>query len=342
MGLSILRPGLLTTVQDLGRPGYQHQGVVLSGAMDTLALRVANLLVGNAEGAAGLEITLLGPVIRFEADFLIALTGADLLPTLGGQPAPMHRPVAVRAGTVLAFGAARTGCRAYLAVAGGLAVPPVLGSRSTYLRAGLGGWHGRALQAGDELPVGKPTTAGRQLWQAIVTAAFTTGLSATGWVAARWTPALPALCPPPRPMPVVRAVRGPEYGQFDEASQLAFWRELFTITPTADRMGYRLQGPGLQRKTNTELLSSAVTFGTVQVPPGGQSIVLLADAQTTGGYPRLAQVISADFGALAQARPGQALRFQEVSLAEAQALYLAQERRLRALRRGIEWKSRLF
>lgn len=334
MSLSILRPGLLTTVQDLGRPGYQHLGVVVSGALDALALRVANLMVGNAEGAAGLEITLLGPTIRFEADHLIALTGAGLSPTLAGQPAPMHRPVAVRAGTVLAFGAVRAGCRAYLAVAGGLAVPQVLGSRSTYLRAGLGGWHGRALLAGDELPVGTLLPAARRLGQLLAPA----GLSAP-WVAARWTPG-PALCPRPHAQPLVRAVRGLEYEQFTEASQRAFWRELFTITPAADRMGYRLQGPVLQREIATELLSSAVTFGTVQVPPGGQPIALLADAQTTGGYPRLAQVITADFPFLAQARPGQALRFQEVSLAEAQALYLAQERRLRGLRQAIKWKLR--
>ncbi|RZK46378.1 MAG: KipI antagonist, partial [Hymenobacter sp.] len=142
MSLHIVRSGLLTTVQDLGRPSYQHLGVVVGGALDVLSLRVANLLVGNPEGAAGLEITLLGPTVRFEANLLIALTGADLSPTLDGQPAPMHRAVAVRAGTVLAFGAARAGCRAYLAVAGSLAVPLVLGSRSTYLRASLGGWHG--------------------------------------------------------------------------------------------------------------------------------------------------------------------------------------------------------
>ncbi|HET9506052.1 MAG TPA: biotin-dependent carboxyltransferase family protein [Hymenobacter sp.] len=333
MSLSILRTGLLTTVQDLGRPGYQHLGVVVGGALDALALRVANLLVGNAEGAAGLEITLLGPTIRFEADYLIALTGADLSPTLNGQPAPLHRPVAVRAGAVLAFGAARVGCRAYLAVAGGLAVPPVLGSRSTYLRAGLGGWHGRALHAGDELPVGALSLGAQRLWQLLRPADLP-----ASWVTTRWLPS-PALCPRPHAQPIIRAVRGPEYEQFGEASRQAFWRESFAITPAADRMGYRLQGPALTRDVPTELLSSAVTFGTVQVPPGGQPIVLLADAQTTGGYPRLAQVISADFGALAQARPGQALRFQAVSLCEAQALYLAQERRLRALRRAVEFKN---
>lgn len=329
MSLSIIRHGLLTTVQDLGRPGYQHLGVVVSGAMDALALRVANLLVGNNEDAAGLEITLLGPTLRFEADHLLALTGADLSPTFDGQPAPMHRPVAVRAGTVLAFGAARAGCRTYLAVAGGLAVPLVLSSRATYLRAALGGWHGRALQAGDELPVFEPTATGRQLRQAVASASL-----AASWVAARWTPGS-ALCPHPHAQPLIRAVRGPEYGQFAETSQRAFWREPFTITPAADRMGYRLSGPALERVTTPELLSSAVTFGTVQVPPGGQPIALLADAQTTGGYPRLAQVCSVDFPALAQARPGQQLRFQEVSLAEAQALYLAQERRIYSFRKAL-------
>ena len=332
MSLHILRPGLLTTVQDLGRPGYQHIGVVVSGALDAVALRVANLVVGNTEDAAGLEITLLGPTIRFEADHLIALTGADLSPTLDGQPMPMHRPVAVRAGTVLAFGAARAGCRAYLAVAGGLAVPLVLGSRATYLRAALGGWHGRAAQAGDELPVGEPTATGQQLRHLIAPASL-----AARWAAARWTPG-PVLCPTPCPQPILRAIKGPEYEQFSAASQRAFWHEPFAITPAADRMGYRLHGPGLQREIATELLSSAVTFGTVQVPPGGQPIVLLADAQTTGGYPRLAQVITADFSVLAQAAPGQQLRFQEVPLAEAQTLYLAQERRVRALQRGIQWK----
>jgi antagonist of KipI len=329
MSLSILRPGLLTTVQDLGRPSYQHLGVVVSGAMDVLALRVANLLVGNNEDAAGLEITLLGPTLRFETDHLLALTGADLSPTLDGQPAPMHRPIAVRAGTMLAFGEPRAGCRAYLAVAGGLGVPLVLGSRATYLRAALGGWQGRALQAGDELLVDAPTAIGQQLTHLLAPATVS-----HAWVAARWTPG-PLLCPRPRPQPLIRAVRGPEYGQFAEASQQAFWREPFTITPAADRMGYRLQGPTLTRAKAPELLSSAVTFGTVQVPPGGQPIVLLADAQTTGGYHRLVQVCSVDFPALAQARPGQHLRFAEVTLAEAQALYLAQEQRIRALQKAL-------
>ena len=153
------------------------------------------------------------------------------------------------------------------------------------------------------------------------------------WTQARWTPG-PDLCPP-RPTPIIRALPGPEYGQFSEQSQRAFWQQPFTVTTEADRMGYRLQGPNLERLTQAELLSSAVTFGTVQVPGSGQAIVLLADHQTTGGYPRLAQVISADFSALAQLRPGQQFRFAQVAMAEAQARYLAQERQLRMLKRAV-------
>ena len=334
MSLFIRHPGLLTTVQDLGRTGYQKDGIVVSGAMDAPALRVANLLVGNAENTAGLEITLRGPRIRFDADHLIALTGAQLSPTLNGQPGAQNRLVWVAAGTELAFGAPAAGTRAYLAVAGGLAITPVLGSQSTYLRAGFGGWHGRALQPGDRLPTNAPTLLSQQLGQALAGRA-----PQAAWVQAGWTPG-PALCPAPRPAPVIRAIAGPEYEQFSSVSQRAFWAQPFVVSPEADRMGYRLQGSALERKTQTELLSGAVTFGTVQVPAGGQAIVLLADHQTTGGYPRLAQVITADFPALAQARPGQALRFQQVSLAEAQALYLVQERRLLALKRAVAFKVR--
>ena len=332
MSLLILRPGLLTSVQDLGRHGYQKDGIPVSGAMDATALRVANLLVGNAENTAGLEITLRGPSIRFGADHLIALTGADLSPTLNGQPVGHYRPVKVAAGTELAFGAPRSGSRAYLAVSGGLGIAPVLGSGATALRLGFGGWHGRALQAGDSLPCPGPTTAGQALRQQ---PAYRT--PGAGWAQASWTPG-PELSASLRAQPVIRALRGTEYAQFSPDSQRDFWEQPFTVTPEADRMGYRLRGPELVRHTEGELLSSAVTFGTVQMPASGQAIVLMADHQTTGGYPRIAQVITADFSVLAQARPGQALRFQEVSLVEAQALYLAQQRQLLALRRSIEVK----
>ncbi|MDJ0365457.1 biotin-dependent carboxyltransferase family protein [Hymenobacter sp. H14-R3] len=334
MSISVLKPGLLTTVQDLGRPGYQKTGLVVSGALDATALRTANLLVGNPETAAGLECTLRGPTLRFETDALLALTGADLAATIGGEPVPLGRPVAVRAGAVLAFGASKTSGRAWLAVAGGVAVPLVLGSRATYLRAALGWLAGRALQAGDVLPVGEWPVAARRLFDAIKLN------ESEDWAAAKWYVAAIGTACPGKPL-VARALPGPEYEQFAPASQRAFWTENFTVTTEVDRMGCRLSGPLLARTTATELLSSAVTFGTVQVPAGGQPIVLLADRQTTGGYPRLAQVITADLGRLAQALPGTLLRFQPVALAEAQALYLAQEQRLRALARAVYLKSLL-
>ncbi|WP_426058648.1 biotin-dependent carboxyltransferase family protein [Hymenobacter sp. B1770] len=332
MSLSILRPGLLTTVQDLGRHGYQKDGIVVSGAMDATALRVANLLVGNPENTAGLEVTLMGPRIRFETNCLIALAGAHVSPSLNGQPMGLHRPVWVTAGTELAFGTPIAGSRACLAVSGGFALAPVLGSHATYLRAGFGGLHGRALQVGDSIPCAGPTVTGQKLMQNLAS-----NESAATWQQARWTPQ-PELCPKPRPRPIIRAIRGPEYEQFSEESQRNFWQQPYTVTTEADRMGYRLQGHTLSRHTDAELLSTAVTFGTVQVPTSGQPIVLMADHQTTGGYPRIAQVISVDFSALAQVLPGQAIHFQEVALAEAQTLYLAQERRLHELQRAVAMK----
>jgi len=333
MSISVLKPGLLTTVQDLGRFGYQKDGLVVSGALDTAALRTANLLVGNPATAAGLECTLRGPTLRFEADALLALTGADLAATINGQPVPRGRPVAVRAGAVLAFGVAPGPGRAWLALAGGMATAPVLGSRATYLRAALGGFAGRALRVGDVLPVGEWSALSERLFAQVAP-------PVTGWAAAPWGSAV-VPTPPLGAKLVVQAVPGPEYAQFTPASQRAFWAETYTVTTEADRMGCRLSGPALARGTSAELLSSAVTFGTVQVPAAGQPIVLLADCQTTGGYPRLAQVISADVGRLAQALPGTRLCFAPMALAAAQALYLAQEQRLRKLARAVYLKSLL-
>lgn len=330
MSLSVIRPGMLTTVQDAGRFGYRQAGVIVSGPMDARALREANLLVGNPDGAAGLEITLRGPTIQFAADHLIALTGADLSPTLNGQPMPLRRPVAVMRGCELAFGPARAGCRAYLAVSGGLAVPEILGSRSTYLRAGIGGFEGRALQAGDVVPAAGPTELGGQL-RAQLTASY----PARQWVAAGWSIA-PVGHRSPTRAATIRVVHGPEYDQFTAGSQQDFWAQNFTVTPSSDRMGYRLQGPALHRQNQQEILSTAVTFGTVQVPAGGLPIILMADHQTTGGYPRIAQVISTDFSLLAQLPMGGQLRFQEVTLTEAHHAYLHQERTLHQLARAIQ------
>ena len=333
MSLEILKPGLLTTVQDTGRYGYQKDGIIGSGAMDTFALRAANLLAGNEPGQAALEITLAGPVIRFNGNHLLALTGADLSPTINGKPAKMWRPLYVQAGSILEFGQPKTGCRTYLAVSGGFNIAPVMGSYSTYLRAALGGFKGRALQAGDLIPCKATTSQGIALLGETATATDTQGYTYTSW-----TPD-PQLYPDYRISPTVRAIKGHEFELFTSLSQEQIWTERFQVSTQSDRMGYRLQGVSLYLKEPAALISSAVTFGTVQVPPEGRPIVLMADRQTTGGYPRIAQVITADLPILAQVVPGQTIGFEEVTLEEAQQLYLRQEQHLEQLERAIHLKQ---
>lgn len=332
MGLKVISSGLLSTVQDLGRYGYQKEGVIVSGAMDAYALRVGNLLVGNAEDAAGLEVTLLGPKIRFEADQLIAITGGDLSPSINGEPVKMWRPILVRQGSRLEFGAPGEGCRAYLAVSGSFGLPKVMGSLSTYLRAEFGGFKGRALKAGDTIPCPGPTSAGQHLIRQL-----TTQRRQGAWAQASWTPAF-RFCPRPDTIQVIRAIKGPEYSLFDEPSQQAIWQEPYIVTSDSDRMGYRLQGVALKLREATEMVSSAVTYGTIQVPADGFPIALLADHQTTGGYPRLAQVITADFSRLAQVPLGRKICFQEVSLEEAQYLYICQEKEIDQIKRAVALK----
>lgn len=325
MSLHVLRPGLLTTVQDLGRRGHQREGVPVGGAMDAVSLRLANLAAGNPPGAAALEITLAGPTLRFAEDALVALAGAELPAELDGQPIPDWRPVRVPAGATLALGRATSGARAYLAVAGGIAVPPVLGSRSTYLGAGFGGLDGRALRASDVLPVGEPCALARRIRAT---------LGAEGEAAAPWSVAA-SLRPPVGVTPTIRLTPGTHADALTAESRSALLGAEFRVSPRSDRMGYRLAGPTLRLSEPIELVSEAVAEGTVQLPPGGEPIVLMADRQTTGGYPRIAQVATVDLPLLAQLRPGEAVRFREIPLAESQALYLARERELTMLEIAI-------
>lgn len=304
--LRILSPGMLTTVQDLGREGQRAAGVPSGGALDALALRLANLLVGNPEGAAGLEFTLIGPEIEFQHDGLIALGGADFT---GCAP---WRPLRVAAGQRIKFGPAMKGCRGYLAVAGGLDVPPVLGSRSTYARAHLGGWQGRALQAGDVVPCFAVRRQADEHW----------------WLDPRILPDYGTSA--------VRVLAGAQADEFPEAT----WDEEWKVTSQSDRMGMRLAGPKILAKTGTELVSAPVAPGTVQVPPDGQPIVLLAEAQTIGGYPQLAHVINVDQPRLAQLRPGDRLGFERISIGDAHQLWLAREYSLALLREGLAGKIR--
>ncbi|GAB7387938.1 5-oxoprolinase subunit PxpC [Bacillaceae bacterium] len=332
MALKIIRPGLHSSIQDLGRYGYQKYGVGTSGAMDSFALRTANLLVGNEEGEAAIEMTLIGPAVRWEADALMAITGGDLSPTIDGHPVPLWRPVYVKKGSVLRFGACRSGCRAYLAVAGGFALPEEMGSRSTYLRAGIGGYRGRALREGDVLPWGTPTPQGLSLMRRLARAALSLPFSATDWYVSC------ELLPGYAENPMIRVMRGNQFDCFTAESRNDFFRHPFQVTPQSDRMGYRLRGPSLQLSDPLEMVSEAVANGTIQVPPDGNPIILLADRQTTGGYPKIAQVATVDLPVIAQVKPGEKIRFQEISLQEAEELHWAREKDMEWLKQGIAFK----
>ena len=285
--------------------------------MDTHAARLANLLAGNDEGAAVLETTLAGPTLVFERATMFAIGGADFGARLDGEPIVPLRTRQAKAGATLELGAARTGCRAYVAMAGGIDVPIVLGSRSTYLPAAFGGYEGRALRAGDLIPLGTNDGAG--------TGDFT-GLRAIGPAAA------------PRYGHTLRVVPGEHLARLTVAARGRFFGAEFTVSPRSDRMGYRLDGPALDALEMLDLLSAAVTMGTIQLPAGGTPILLMADRQTTGGYPRVGQVATVDLCAAAQLRPGDTVRFEEISLDEAQGLYLEREQGVNALRRALAYR----
>ena len=297
----VLEPGFLTTVQDRGRHGYQRYGVPVSGAMDLFALRAANLLVGNAEGEGALEITLLGPRLRLLENTVIAVTGADITPQLDYEELPMWQSCCVTKGSVVSFAGQRDGMRAYLAVAGGIDVPLVMGSKSTYTRASFGGLHGRALKPADVLK-GVPATAGK--------------------IERR----LPAeLVPAYGHEHAVRVVLGPQNDFFTPEGVETLLKSPYTVTPQSDRMGYRLQGPAVKHKAGADIISDGIPFGAVQVAGDGMPIVLMADRGATGGYTKVATVISADLSQIAQAIPGDIIRFRAVTVQEAHEVLLQQE-----------------
>lgn len=314
--MRIVTGGLQTTVQDLGRPASQRQGVPAGGAMDRIALRAANVLVGNEEGAAGLETTLIGPTFSFDHATLVAITGAEFGATVDHQPLPAWHPAVVQAGATIRFGPPARGCRAYVAVAGGVDVPVVFGSRSTYLRAEFGGFDGRALRAGDVLTLGTPSAQSHRI---------AASLQGPGPVsAARWSIG-PTVRPGYMADTVVHLIPGAHTGALSEQSRDALFSTRFRISASSDRMGYRLDGTPLSLTRPIELLSEAVAFGTVQLPPGGAPIILMADRQTTGGYPRIGEVASVDLPLVAQLKPGDHIRFRPISLQDAQRQYLARE-----------------
>lgn len=324
MTISVLRPGVLTTVQDLGRTGFQHVGVVTGGAMDPVALALANALVGNSVDAAALEITILGPELVFAEETLVALCGAEF------HGFPAQRPVLVPAGGKISLGRSQRGARGYLAVAGGIAVEPVLGSRSTYIPARFGGYFGRALRRGDVISLdAQASIVSRQRFAKLRRRKGNT---------VQWRAPMPTL-PEHEPV-VVHAMESQDYASFDTASQRAFFDATWKVAPESNRMGFRMSGPPLGRPEGSEILSGPICLGTVQVPASGTPIALMADHQTTGGYPRIAEIASADVPRLAQLAPGGTVRFARCSLETAVELRRDAKRRLDALMQGIEWELR--
>ncbi len=340
MSIRVLSPGWLTSVQDAGRTGYASIGAGRAGAMDDPALRLANALVGNAGNTAALEITLRGPRLRFDSDALIALTGAAIEAHCGTQVVPAWRPLSIGAGVELELGDMRRGTRAYLAVAGGIEIAPVLGSRSTDINASLGPFHGRGLVAGDELPLADTgPEAILRLRRALRATSPGHAGESPGVVAANWS-----LDPQPwfdlRGDLPVALVRGSHLDRLDAASRHALFAGAFRVGNESNRVGYRLEGAKLHLAAPLELISEGVVPGTVQLPPNGNPIVLMAEAPTTGGYPRIAHVASVDLPRLAQRRPGEHVRFVETSLAEAQSRYLRRERALAVLVHSISQRLR--
>jgi antagonist of KipI len=306
----VLKPGLYTTVQDLGRTGFQKYGMAISGAMDPLALQIANILVGNPRHEAALEITLKGPCLRLLSDALLAIAGADLSLDLNGRSIQPWQSFLAKKGQILSFGAPKKGMRAYLAVYGGFDLPKIMGSKSTYVLGQTGGLNGRPLKKGDVLNGTKQIKEHKGV---------------THRLAPKHVPHYPDHSQ-------IRVIWGPEKDAFSPDSIEIFLSHWYQITPDANRMGYRLSGPNLlPQEGQGEILSSAVTRGTIQVPPDGQPIILMADSQTTGGYPRLANVVSVDLPVLAQLGPGQSLSFTAVNVDEAHRLYRNQENFLRLL-----------
>ncbi len=303
--IRILDAGPQTTVQDLGRTGQMRYGIPPSGPVDRFAFVLANRLVGNADTAAALECTLIGPRFEITDAGAIAVTGADMPVTINGRSAAGWSTIAVKAGDVVKLGPARTGVRSYVGVAGGLDVPLVLGSRSTYLRGRVGGVEGRALRKGDELRV------------------FPSGPVEPRRVEPRAIPDYTG-------EPTVRAVLGPQADRFTAEGLEALFGGRYEVLPQSDRMGSRLRGPRIAHARGHDIVSDGIALGSIQVPGDGQPIVLLVDRQSTGGYTKAATICSFDIWRVGQARPGQSLRFHQIGVAEAHRLFREADRALEA------------
>lgn len=315
IGIKIIEPGMLTLIQDSGRTGYQQFGVSASGVMDAFSHRIGNILVGNEALAAVLEATYTGPRVEFLTDGVIAITGADMTPWIGDHPVPMWKSLYVHQGQVLSFKGLKNGCRSYISFAGGIDVPAVMGSKSTDLKGRIGGVQGRALIAGDRVQTG-PASDRLHL--------------------------LKNKCLHYEDIPVytqsntVRVVLGPQDLFFTEKGKNTFLNTAYTVAPECDRMGYRLTGEAIEHEETSDIISDGITMGAIQVPGQGQPIIMMADRQTTGGYAKIAAVISSDLWKVAQAKPGDVICFEAVTIAQAQQCYREQAGRIERIKEYID------
>jgi biotin-dependent carboxylase-like uncharacterized protein len=303
----VLKPGFFTIVQDLGRHGYLKYGVPISGAMDSFSMVVANLLVANGPNDACLEITLIGPELQTLADTQIAITGGEISIKINGEDAPMWQTLTVHKGDMVSLGKIESGCRSYLAVRGGISTPVVLGSRSTYVRGKFGGIEGRPLKAGDIIEVFRvPPLEKRFKMPENLMPQFMNNFT-------------------------VHVVLGPQADMFTEKGIETFLLNPYKVTVESDRMGYRLDGPVIEHKGKANIVSDALLPGAVQVPKNGKPIIIMRDAQTTGGYPKIAVVITPDLDRLGQVKPNDTIRFLKITLREAHKRLLEYRKNLSSL-----------
>lgn len=314
MGIQFVNGGFITTIQGMGRTGYQEFGVPAAGVMDTMAFRKANILVGNDENEAALELTLMGPMFTFTSDNIIAVTGGNLGAKLNGKDLPMYQAVLAKKGDTMSFMGIKSGSRAYVAFAGGLDVPVVMGSKSTHLKSNLGGFKGRKLGPGDEIEFAAPKTILPNMSKRTVPADDYSNTSCT-----------------------LRVILGPQDDCFTEAGIRTFLNSTYTLTNEADRMGLRFEGEKIEHKNGGDIITDGISFGAVQVPSHGQPIVMMADHQTTGGYTKIAGIISADLPKAAQLKPGCKVNFQQVSVEEAQDIYVKELEELKTLKEKLDY-----
>ena len=328
--IEVLAPGLFTTVQDLGREGFGPVGVSPSGAADAVSLRIGNRLVGNAEGAAGLEMTLLGGTFRFPDGAVVALAGSDFGATLDDADVELWTPVEARPGQTLRLGPTRSGARCTLCVRGGIAVKDFLGSASTHVLSGLGGHEGRALRKGDVLKIGMARVEGKEgTGKSACSTGGTCGTSRERRVAAK---ALEKLAP----RKVLRVTPGPQSDWFPGAARKSFYGSTYRVAEESNRMGLRLEGAPIPAPSGGHMISEGVSLGAIQIAAGGLPIILFVEQQTTGGYPKIANVISADFHSLGQLRPRDEIRFERVELETARMLLREQEELLASIELILE------